>query len=334
MEFNEAERISISHVRNHPYYEDTTYKYDFAVVTLSTPSTKNPVVVDWSDDVGEDSNDGESLIAIGLGTTSSGGAASAELLHVTVPAVKFDTCTTNYDNLDRQTMLCAGQLGKDSCQGDSGGPLIRASSGLLVGVTSWGNGCALDGYPGVYARTSAVKDWLCGEGVSQACDTEVEWWQSTWFIVLMVVIASFIFAFLGLLSLHLHQQIKKRLRELGNVLPVAHSTQPKSFIQKRDEQISAQHSQGNAQGEGEADSHMPSRVDGRGGAHDAASRNAAATKIQAAQRGRMARAETEGIRKHNFNAAASRNAAATKIQAAQRGRMARAELTAMRMQRQ
>ena len=55
-------------------------------------------------------------------------------------------------------MLCAGQLGKDSFQGDSGGPLIRASSGLLVGVTSWGNGCALDGYPGVYARTSAVKD--------------------------------------------------------------------------------------------------------------------------------------------------------------------------------
>mmetsp|Transcript_4317 Transcript_4317/g.15212 ORF Transcript_4317/g.15212 Transcript_4317/m.15212 type:complete len:105 (+) Transcript_4317:441-755(+) len=72
-EFNEAERISISHVRNHPYYEDTTYKYDFAVVTLFTPSTKNPVVVDWSDDVGEDSNDGESLIAIGHGTTSWGG---------------------------------------------------------------------------------------------------------------------------------------------------------------------------------------------------------------------------------------------------------------------
>jgi len=186
VEFNEAERISISHVRNHPYYEDTTYKYDFAVVTLSTPSTKNPVVVDWSDDVGEDSNDGESLIAIGLGTTSSGGAASAELLHVTVPAVKFDTCTTNYDNLDRQTMLCAGQLGKDSCQGDSGGPLIRASSGLLVGVTSWGNGCALDGYPGVYARTSAVKEWLCGKGVSQVCDTEVEWYKRLYIILYFI----------------------------------------------------------------------------------------------------------------------------------------------------
>ena len=97
-----------------------------------------------------------------------------------------DRNLSNYDNLDRQTMLCAGQLGKDSCQGDSGGPLIRASSGLLVGVTSWGNGCALDGYPGVYARTSAVKDWLCGEGVSQACDTEVEWYKRLYIILYII----------------------------------------------------------------------------------------------------------------------------------------------------
>lgn len=58
-------------------------------------------------------------------------------------------------------MICAGNVaegGIDSCQGDSGGPLVSGST--LVGITSWGEGCALPNFPGVYARVPALSDWI------------------------------------------------------------------------------------------------------------------------------------------------------------------------------
>merc|ERR1712232_563952 len=54
----------------------------------------------------------------------------------------------------------AADPGKDSCQGDSGGPLWDEEDNLLVGVVSWGFGCAHPDYPGVYGRVSEVAAWI------------------------------------------------------------------------------------------------------------------------------------------------------------------------------
>lgn len=67
-------------------------------------------------------------------------------------------------------MLCAGYIDgtKDSCQGDSGGPLVcrhhdsttGASQWYLKGVVSFGYGCALEGYYGVYTKVENFKQWI------------------------------------------------------------------------------------------------------------------------------------------------------------------------------
>lgn len=97
----------------------------------------------------------------GWGATAESGPGSGgsdSLLAASVPIVSDSSCATDYgSSFNPATMVCAGypQGGIDTCFGDSGGPLESPLEGggyRLVGLTSWGSGCAQPNAPGVYTR--------------------------------------------------------------------------------------------------------------------------------------------------------------------------------------
>ena len=88
----------------------------------------------------------------------------AILQEVTVRTMTTEKCREKYgESSISEHMLCASNPGKDSCWGDSGGPLAvlgQDGSYRIIGVVSWGLGCARPQYPGVYTRVTSHLDWI------------------------------------------------------------------------------------------------------------------------------------------------------------------------------
>ncbi|CAK1598693.1 unnamed protein product [Parnassius mnemosyne] len=105
---------------------------------------------------------GTEAVVSGYGSVSYEGSASPVLLAARVRIVEQDTCARAYLRIADITtgMLCANATNppRDACQGDSGGPLV--ANNTLVGIVSWGEGCADLTYPGVYTRVSVYNSWI------------------------------------------------------------------------------------------------------------------------------------------------------------------------------
>jgi trypsin len=158
-----ALEFKVLKIVNHPKYSTSNYANDVSVwkvELVSGNATQIPGGVVTLDD-GTNAPDGADMLIAGWGTTSSGGRPSTVLLETEVDIVNQQECTKAYSDLD-PTSICAARKGKDTCQGDSGGPMWVFKNGrpVVVGTTSYGQGCALEGYPGVYCRVSTVKTWI------------------------------------------------------------------------------------------------------------------------------------------------------------------------------
>merc|ERR1711962_290683 len=156
----EFTRVNVANINDDPDYDFPDG--DFSILTLSQPVTFSSSVrpVCLPSDTTK-TYEGEVATVTGWGTLSSGGSQPDVLMEVDVTVTTNDFCNGVYGDIN-SLHICAMDAGKDSCQGDSGGPLIVQENGrwTLVGVVSFGRGCALPGVPGVYARVTQRFDWI------------------------------------------------------------------------------------------------------------------------------------------------------------------------------
>jgi secreted trypsin-like serine protease/predicted TIM-barrel fold metal-dependent hydrolase len=174
-----GQRTEVDKIIIHQDWNPTTREHDVALLRLKTTVTDRTVALPSGDSDGL--TRGVKVTMTGWGRVRQGGRPSKTLQQVTVPFEPNWTCPqpegigkpvmfcgckdqSSYGQRIKADMFCAGELtgGLDTCQGDSGGPAtVTSGSGrMLVGLTSWGDGCGNARKFGVYSRVSAHLKWI------------------------------------------------------------------------------------------------------------------------------------------------------------------------------
>jgi secreted trypsin-like serine protease len=176
----EVKNVAVSATSVHPAYDPTIHDYDVGVLTMASALYTGAPALDGTTTIapvppispGQAASFANPSLA-SLVSVSGWGDVNAEpvnppyhpaypqdLQAVQTHLVADSTCQVAYPTLTPR-MICAGEPGKDSCFADSGGPLVvqtAASSppanDVLVGIVSFGSGCAQAGFPGVYQRVA------------------------------------------------------------------------------------------------------------------------------------------------------------------------------------
>ncbi|XP_065365804.1 trypsin alpha-3 [Calliphora vicina] len=164
---NRYQRVNgtiVSHVKSIAYmntFSMDTMRDDIGLMFLKTglPVNKTHLTIAAIALANTSTPAGVSCQVSGWGKTERG-SLSPTLRVANVTTILKSVCSISYGSGLLNGMICAGYIlgGTDSCQGDSGGPLVFNNT--LIGIVSWGSGCAQPGYPGVYADVHYYNKWI------------------------------------------------------------------------------------------------------------------------------------------------------------------------------
>ncbi|KAL3805446.1 hypothetical protein ACHAW5_009452 [Stephanodiscus triporus] len=163
----EGEMIRVISALKHGSYNTITDGYDVGLLFLEHPTTLDITLPILNDD-NEYPPLGATTYALGWGDTDveTYEQVSDWLMVVDLEVISNEACSAaekgdvSYKNWVTDDMMCTYRENKDACQG---GPLIVRPGGgatydILVGLVSWGVGCAY--LPGVFSRVSMSYDWI------------------------------------------------------------------------------------------------------------------------------------------------------------------------------
>ena len=179
-------RIRVSGVIRHPDYNPSTFENDIAILKLAEPaidrdsnndfdfSKTSPICLPHKNTCFSPDTP---CVVTGWGISDTDMWYREDYLQeVGVRIMNNAECQqhpTYQAYFKPDIMLCAGYTkgDKDACAGDSGGPLVcrvpmEDGSGnldnqwVLMGLVSWGLGCAQAGKPGVYANVPYFSEWI------------------------------------------------------------------------------------------------------------------------------------------------------------------------------
>ncbi|XP_053658737.1 uncharacterized protein LOC128707804 [Anopheles marshallii] len=158
------------------YRKEPNYRTEDAI-DLVSPEANGPTVNTASDvetDHGPstsampDTSQYVDCLATGWGKSTIDDELTDVLLQTRAPIQSSKKCEEAYGDFIKlhRGHLCAGNLdgAGGTCVGDSGGPLqcriSKRGPWILVGITSFGSGCAFKNYPDVYTKISFYRQWI------------------------------------------------------------------------------------------------------------------------------------------------------------------------------
>merc|ERR1719447_2158831 len=165
--------IKVKKMTLHPDYNSRTIDNDIAVLELAEDLTFTkkikPACLPSSET--KDYSGSASTVSGGGGTIGYGPndqqpqqPRQCTLKETIVKLLKGSDpmCSKYLKTSSSKIKLCAFAKDTDACQGDSGGPLTVPENGkyTLVGVVSYGSGCASSSTPGVYVRVQGFLPWI------------------------------------------------------------------------------------------------------------------------------------------------------------------------------
>ncbi|XP_035775242.1 uncharacterized protein LOC118457631 isoform X1 [Anopheles albimanus] len=159
--------------RNEPNYRNEDLS-DYSLVddATVTPARGTGVEVDAEAEsisaAMPDTSQYVDCLATGWGKSTIDDELTDVLLQTRAPIQSSKKCEEAYGDFIKlhRGHLCAGNLdgAGGTCVGDSGGPLqcriSKRGPWILVGITSFGSGCAFKNYPDVYTKISFYRQWI------------------------------------------------------------------------------------------------------------------------------------------------------------------------------